>query len=320
MGEKKLSASRVKVLTLTLLIILVTGCTVLTDFISAEFSTSIFSDAYYWVQTITMQSAVIILLFVARTISKEKEKDINERFQLLNKSLQDAFLSINKENLSGTFKEYIIADNHARKLKAYREKLNAKISHYSDKIRRLELKKGRTEARAKARNKKPHGLFYAVICAAITRNEDKKTFWEGKLDRAEEEVDFVRRVKSVKYSYSILFADAKEKMEEEEDPSTHEGRDVAFILLTKGLSILAFGLIATSYISPHFLFDVALLYKTIIKVLQIVLGLYTGTVSGQDFIRHKMCAKLMTRFNYVKQFMEKRKTAPKNEAVPTSVS
>ena len=39
--------------------------------------------------------------------------------------------------------------------------------------------------------------------------------------------------------------------------------------------------------------------------MQIALGLYTGAVSGQDFVRRKLCAKLMIRFTYVKQFKEK---------------
>ena len=309
MKKKRISVLFVALmLTLGLLIVLVTGCTVLADFITAEFSTSIFSDAYYWVQTVTMQSAVIIVLFVSRTMSKEKERGINVMYKTLQDAIQGAYITINAENLNGAFKEYIAADNHARKLKAYLVKLNAKAVGYKDKIKRLELKKGRCDVRAGAHGKVVRGPLYSLICAGIRRAESKLAFWEGKIERAPDEVEFVRGVRYAKYSYSIIFNDAKERAKETDDPYTHEGRDIAFILLTKGLSILAVGLFVTSYFSPHFVFDVALLYKTIVKVLQIALGVYTGSVSGQDFIRHKMCAKLTIRANYVKQFMEKRKS------------
>ena len=303
----KIQTSRVKMLALVLLIILITACTVLTDFITAEFSTSIFSDAYYWVQTISMQSAVIILLFVARSMAKEKERGVNELFQMLTTSLKDAYVSLNRDNLNGAFKEYIAADNRKRKLKAYLNYLSAKKVRCDDLAAKLDFKIKQKEIKAADRGKAPGGFVYSALCSLKKGREDKSRFWQRKIDRAAEEVDYMRRVKYIRWSYGVIFSDAEEDVQEEDDPRKHERRDVAFILLTKGLSILAFGLIATSYISPHFAFDIALIYKTIIKVLQIVLGLYTGAVSGQDFIRHTMCSKLTIRFNYVKQFKELRK-------------
>lgn len=302
--EKKLSGSRVKTLALGLLMLAVTGCTVLVDFVSAEFSTTIFTDATYWINMITMQSAVVILLFVERTVSKEKECGRNERYKMLAASLSEAFLSLNAQNLNGTFRAYIAEDNRARKLAAYLAKLNAKKARCDDRAARLGFRIRRTEIRAQDRQRGPHGALYRLLCARKKRAEDKSAFWQKKIDRAPEEVDYVR-VKFVRWSYGVIFSDAEGKAKEEDDPATHEGRDVASILLTKGLSILAFGLIATSYITLEFAFDAVLIYRTLIKLMQIALGLYTGAVSGQDFVRRKLCAKLMIRFNYVKQFKEK---------------
>ena len=302
--EKKLSGSRVKTLALGLLMLAVTGCTVLVDFVSAEFSTTIFTDATYWINMITMQSAVVILLFVERTVSKEKECGRNERYKMLAASLSEAFLSLNAQNLNGTFRAYIAEDNRARKLAAYLAKLNAKKARCDDRAARLGFRIRRIEIRAQNRQRVPRGVRYKFLCALKKRAEDKSAFWQKKIDRAPEEVDYVR-VKFVRWSYGVIFSDAEGKAKEEDDPATHEGRDVASILLTKGLSILAFGLIATSYITLEFAFDAVLIYRTLIKLMQIALGLYTGAVSGQDFVRRKLCAKLMIRFNYVKQFKEK---------------
>lgn len=302
--EKKLSGSRVKTLALGLLMLAVTGCTVLVDFVSAAFSTTIFTDATYWINMITMQSAVVILLFVERTVSKEKECGRNERYKMLAASLSEAFLSLNAQNLNGTFRAYIAEDNRARKLAAYLAKLNAKKARCDDRAARLGFRIRRIEIRAQGRQRVPCGVRYKFLCALKKRAEDKSAFWQKKIDRAPEEVDYVR-VKFVRWSYGVIFSDEEGKAKEEDDPATHEGRDVASILLTKGLSILAFGLIATSYITLEFAFDAVLIYRTLIKLMQIALGLYTGAVSGQDFVRRKLCAKLMIRFNYVKQFKEK---------------
>lgn len=302
--EKKLSGSRVKTLALGLLMLAVTGCTVLVDFVSAAFSTTIFTDATYWINMITMQSAVVILLFVERTVSKEKECGRNERYKMLAASLSEAFLSLNAQNLNGTFRAYIAEDNRARKLAAYLAKLNAKKARCDDRAARLGFRIRRIEIRAQDRQRVPRGVRYKFLCALKKRAEDKSAFWQKKIDRAPEEVDYVR-VKFVRWSYGVIFSDAEGKAKEEDDPATHEGRDVASILLTKGLSILAFGLIATSYITLELAFDAVLIYRTLIKLMQIALGLYTGAVSGQDFVRRKLCAKLMIRFNYVKQFKEK---------------
>ena len=292
--EKKVSGSRVKTLALVLLMLAVTGCTVLVDFVSAEFSTTLFTDVTYWINMVTMQSAVIILLFVERTIAKDKERERNERYKMLTAS----------QNLNGTFKEYIQEDNRKRKLVAYLAVLNAKKARCDDRSARLGFRIRRREIRAQDRQQEPHGAAYRLLCALKKRAEDKAAFWKKKIERAPEEVDYVR-VKFVRWSYGVIFSGAEGKAKEEDDPAAHEGRDVASILLTKGLSILAFGLIVTSYITPEFTFDAVLIYRSLIKIVQIALGLYTGAVSGQDFIRRKMCAKLMTRFNYVKQFKEK---------------
>lgn len=297
-----MTSSRMKMLTLALMIILVTLFSVLIDFITAEFSTSIFSDVSYWLNTLSVQVSVVVLIFVSRSLAKEKERGTNNLFKTMTEAIQQAYVTLNRDNLNGAFRDYIAADNRARKLKVYRAHLSAKAMKYSDRIKRLELALGRAEY------KKKSGLRFAVLERRLARAKNKLDFWTLKIERAEDDVDFVR-IKYIKYSCGIIFNDAQERASEEDDPAAHEGRDVAHILLTKAIGIFAFGIIATSYLAFDIAFSWGMVLKAIVKLFQILLGLYTGTVSGQDFIRQTMCAKLTIRCNYVKQFMEQRKGA-----------
>lgn len=303
-----MNVSKIKTLTLVVFVVLVTAFSLLLDFISAEFSTAIFTDVAYWLNVASVQSAVTILIFTSRALAKEKESKKCEDYLFIQKNIKSAYVTLNDRNLNGDFEEYIAQDNRARKLKKYREKLNTHIAKYTDKIKRLELRKGQIELGFKDRSRQPRGLRYGLVTRKLKGAEAKKKFWQDKFDRSEEDVAFVR-VKHIKYSYSIIFNDEREKEEEENDPYPHESREIVFMLLTKGLSVFAFGVIATSFVVFDLTFSWGMVYKAIVKLLQIVLGLYTGALAGQEFIRHKMCAKLTTRYNYVKQFMEHRKSA-----------
>lgn len=298
----KTATSRLKSVSLVLFILLVTAISVLIDFIGASFSTSIFTNVTYWLNVASVQSGVTILIFAARSLYKEKEMRTNETYLFLKDNIRNAFVTINQRNLNGAFRDYIATDNRERKLKIYREKINGKISKYADDIKKLELKKGRIEYK----HSNPKSLIYKMVLSKISKKQDKKNFWEGRFERSEKEVDFVK-IRYVKYSYSIIFNDDEEQEKEEGDPTLHEWRDISRILLTKGLSVFAFGVIATSFIVFDFTFSWGMVYKAFVKVFQILLGIYTGATDGQTFVRKKICSKLTTRYNYVKQFMEGQK-------------
>lgn len=306
MKEVKPIVSRLKSVSLVLFIILVTAFSILIDFIGAKFSTKIFTDAAYWLNVVSVQSAVTILLFTSRSLYKEKESRSNETYLFLRENLHNAFVTLNSRDLNTVFREYLASDNRARKLKRYQERLDGKISHYNDRIERLKLQKGRLDIHAAEKTNTSHGLIYKLILQSIRRAEDKKSYWQGKRERADQEIDYIR-LRHVKYSYSIVFNDEEERETEENDPCTHEGREIGKILLTKGFSVFAFGIVATSFIVFDLTFSWVMLYKAIVKLLQIVLGIYTGAVAGQDFVRRKLCSKLTIRFNYIKQFMEQQK-------------
>lgn len=285
--------------------VVVTGCTVLVDFVSAEFSTTIFTDVSYWLNAVTMQSAVIILLFVERTISKEKERGRNEQFRMLSASLQEAFLSLNAQNLNGTFKEYIAEDNHRRKLAAYLAKLNAKKARCDDRIARLGFRIRRMEIRAQDRQREPQGWLYKPAVRAektdggqgrVLAEEDRPRARRGGLRPPREVREVVVR--------RDLFGRRGEG-ERRGRPNRARGERRGVHSFDEGAEHprLRADRDVLRYVGVHLrrADDLPHAHQDHADRAWAV----HGAVSGQDFIRRKMCAKLMTRFNYVKQFKEK---------------
>lgn len=305
MENPKLKRNHIKTLFLVLLVLLVAAFTILVDFASASFSTSIFTDVSYWITTVSTQSAMMVIIFVSRSIAKDKEMETNDQYKQMVGSLREAYVSLNRDNLNTSFKEYIKLDNRARKLDAYREKLCTKRQKPVDRLAKLDIKRERITGKFAENGEDPHGGAWDRLQKQTDRTKDRIAYWDGKLNRAEKEVVYVRHIKYVRWSYIVIFSEGKEKENAEEDPRLHEGRDITAIFLKKGLMILMFGVIATSTVSYQFSYDVGTLINAIIKLMQVVLALYTGTGTGQDFVRQKVISKLYLRFNYVKEFKEK---------------
>ena len=284
--------------------VLTAAYTVLADFISARFSVEIFRDPSYWINIISVQSAFIILILMRRTLAIDKERKDNTLYAERWEALRDAYITLNEKDMTGTLDEYIRTDNRARKLEKYRRRLGRHHTFWLDRTRQVEILINRMEIIAKDRGKKVGGFKYNHFQRALKKFQNKRDFWADKLARADAEVDFVR-VNYIRYSQSLLFNEVEESVREANDPSSHNTRHVLFLLATKGLSIFAFGVIATSYLEFDFSWTWGALYMGVVKLLQTVLSLYVGTVSGQSFVRDTMCAKLLIRYNYVKQFMER---------------
>ena len=293
-----------KTLLLIAATILTAAYTVLADFISARFSVDIFKDASYWINIISVQSAFIILILMRRTLAIDKERKENTLYTDRWEALKDAYVTLNEKDMTGTLDEYIRTDNRARKLEKYRRRLGRHHTFWLDRVRQVEILLNRMEIIAKDRGKKVGGFKYEHFRRALKKFQNKRDFWADKLARADAEVDFVR-VRYIRYSQSLLFNEVEESVRESNDPSAHNARHVMFLLATKGLSIFAFGVITTSYFDFDFSWSWGALYLGVVKLLQTVLSLYVGTVSGQSFVSETLCAKLLIRYNYVKKFMER---------------
>ena len=283
---------------------LVTAYTILADFISARFSLNVFADPGYWMNIISVQSAFIILILMRRTLAIDKERQENELYKYRWEALRDAYVSLNDNDMTGTLDDYIRSDNRARKLEQYRKKLGWHHTFWLDKARNVEILLERMEIIARDKGKKVSGFKYRFWKRRLKKFQVKRDFWADKIARSDAEVEFVR-VQYIRYSQSLLFNEVEESVREANDPSAHNARHVLFLLVTKGLSIFAFGVIATSYVEFDLSWSWDALYMGVVKLLQTVLSLYCGTVSGQSFVRDTMCAKLLIRYNYVKQFMER---------------
>lgn len=296
------------------MIVIATVFTIFLDFMSVDFSTEIFSDVAYWTETITVQSAIAIILFSSRSIAKDREKKICEDYIKLENSINGAYWTICEKRLNKRFENFIAADNHARRVKAYREKLNIKITRIQKKIAALNLRKRRTEVA----RRKFSGMRIKRFTRKIEKLDGKVAILKERLENAEEEADFVR-IRAVHYTYGIIFRNAKERESEREDPYTHEWREFIRIIVSKVMLIVGFGLISTSYFVGGVETSLYAIYKMAIRLFQIVFGIYTGVTDGQNFIKAIMCSKLAIRLNYVQKFIEEN-AAPAKDPEPAAAA
>ena len=285
---------------------LITAFTILSDLMQAHFSTEVFEDPFYWVNLISSQSAFIVLILMERTLAKDKERKENEMYKFRWGALSDAYLYINDNDLFTSLDDYIRDDNYARKLKKYRQHLGKRVTFWRDRAKKHEILVRRAEIAAKDRGEAARGRLYEWHKQMQHKYEARRDFWQDKLDRSAEEAEYVR-FHYIRYSQSLLFNEVEERVRDADDPAAHEARHVGFLLATKGVMIFAFGVITASYFTFDFTLSWVAAYRAVIKILQTVWSLYVGMVAGQSFIRDTMCAKLMIRYNYVKQFMERRR-------------
>lgn len=292
-----------KMIALSLMIVLVTVFSVLLDFMSISYSSSLFTDVSYWANVFSVQIAVIMIIFVARSLAKDREMKTNGEYAALTASLHQIYADLSARRLNTAFKEYIAADNRARKLQAYTGRINRKLRWCK---RCLSRKENRVRRRLVKKRIREEITVSEQLSRVGKRIRERIAELQDLLEHAEADIEYLR-VRVVKVNYSVIFGDIREKKEEEADLYTHESRSIVGLLLTKIAGIFAFGVIATSFV----VFDtkayaLAVVYKAIVKVVQIIFGIYTGYVAGQTFVRGDLCGKLRKRLDYVRVFNESR--------------
>lgn len=291
-----------KTVALSLIIILVTAFSVLLDFMSISYSTSLFTDLSYWANIASVNIAIMMIIFVSRSLAKDRECKTYAEYKNLTESIRSAYKGLNDNRLNTALKQYIQADNRARKLKVYTEKLNRKIYKKNQVLKR---KENAVRRRLIKSNVRDESKIKSRIDQVGRKTREQLFELEERLNHAEKDVEFLRVRGWTKVTYSVIFGGVEEKEKEEADLCTHESRSVAALALSKFAGIVAFGIVATSFIAFDVkAFSIFTVYKAILKVLQIALGIYTGYVAGQTFIRQNLCGKLRKRLDYVRVFSE----------------
>ena len=93
-----------------ILIALISSVKILSDFIQVGASSDFF-NAEYWQTTIRDNLLLVIVLFLASSVRKDKAKAKNAEYTELRKALSEAFLSLKSKKLIKRFEQYIDEDN-----------------------------------------------------------------------------------------------------------------------------------------------------------------------------------------------------------------
>lgn len=287
---------------------------IFTDFVRMGFSSDFFTDAEYWLGVIGVQIPIILLMFVSRSHGEWKEKDTNTEYAEFKDTVQRGYARINTAGQSKAFAAYVDLDNMARKLSAYVSRLEGKITAVAGKITRAEDCLKRREMRLtdltlrRGRDVKERNPLYMLLCAfwrdKIRRSEQKKRYLETRLSTAERDVRHVK-VRYARITVSGIFGNAEKTHAEEFDISTHKGRSLAAMVLSKAVGIAAFGILATSSVVFEKNADVvSIIYKTVVKIAQMIVSIYFGLIAGRQFVRSDLIDSYRKRVTYLQQFFD----------------
>lgn len=253
----------------------------------------------YWITTIRDNMLLLVVLYLASSLQKDKSKVTNKVYKELRDAITDGFISLKNSCGIERFKAFIAADNRVAKLDAYKAKLNRKISRIEYKIKTKENK-----INAKRVSKKLQPLE-TPSTERLEYLRLKKSVYKDMLTDADKVIEFVN-VRYRKVSYDVLFGEEETKAREERDFQFHEmlhnvfilGKKAVLVLLISAFSILQFQDVALE-------FSVYTIFRISYSLFSLALSVYLGVSDGDKFVRGQMCDVLRRRINYVQGFIEK---------------
>lgn len=253
----------------------------------------------YWITTIRDNMLLLVVLYLASSLQKDKSKVTNKVYKELRAAITDGFISLKNSCGIERFKAFIAADNRVAKLDAYKAKLNRKISRIEYKIKTKENK-----INAKRVSKKLQPLE-TPSTERLEYLRLKKSVYKDMLTGADKVIEFVN-VRYRKVSYDVLFGEEETKAREERDFQFHEmlhnvfilGKKAVLVLLISAFSILQFQDVALE-------FSVYTIFRISYSLFSLALSVYLGVSDGDKFVRGQMCDVLRRRINYVQGFIEK---------------
>ena len=253
----------------------------------------------YWITTIRDNMLLLVVLYLASSLQKDKSKVTNKVYKELRDAITDGFISLKKSCGIERFKAFIAADNRVAKLDAYKAKLNRKISRIEYKIKTKENK-----INAKRVSKKLQPLE-TPSTERLEYLRLKKSVYVDMLTEADKVIEFVN-VRYRKVSYDVLFGEEETKAREERDFLFHEilhnvfilGKKAVLVLLISAFSILQFQNVAVNF-SAYTIFRVSY------SLFSLALSVYLGVTDGDKFVRGQMCDVLRRRIRYIQGFIEK---------------
>lgn len=268
-------------------LIFITLAEILIDYVQAGFNPAIFYDAAYWVRLAMTCISVVLVTLTVRDFFRERELLLNPLVTKKQDDLDATHAELTRRDLMGRLESHIAETNKARKEKAYREYLQFKLF------------------KAKPKRKEKWVQRLATVSA------DAEYLPEvGKRIR----LSWRDWVKYNKVSMSVIFArSGKIKNDDDEDLDSNEGAAVSEMLFKKLLPLIALSIALSTLFFDSGEFATAILINTFMKLFRIAMSMYTGAVSGQDFVKVNLLSKMGRRLDFIQKFLEKERQVKRNE-------
>ena len=256
--------------------------------------------ASYWIVTIRDNTLLLIALYLAASLQKDKTKATDKTYTTLRATITSAYLSIKENNLIERFKAYIETDNMESKKAVYKLKLWRKSEKLKEKIKNRENK---INAKRVAKGWLP---FDEPKTKKLERLRYKLAGINERIENADKMINYVKRVRYTKVSYAILFGEEESRAIDENDFLFHESRHNLFILGKKAILVLLIGAFSIVQFYNVFVdFSPYTIYRMGYSFFSLALSVYLGVADGAKFVRGQMCDVLRRRINYAQGFIER---------------
>lgn len=301
-----------------LLIVFIMAMGILVDFLRANLG--LVTSLEYWIQTLSMQIPVIVIMLAARSIGKDNEIRKNKEYEDTKKIMDDAYVNIHTNTRKlPAFREYIDADNRQRKKDAFLIRVNQKKLKVETKLAAIRsfaqvqaeklVAKSEKKTLLKGRNfsckqRNPFTLLRLTINAQRERRLERRLkLLNSYIDNADKIIVF-KRVKYSQVSYATLFTDSAIRYLDEYDLRIHDARNINSMLVWKAVGIAAMGTLFGMFVAFEIVGDPwVIVYKAISKFVQMILGLATGMREGINFVRTEIVLRMKLRVAYVQKFL-----------------
>lgn len=293
-------SSAVKVTLTIIMIVCVTVFTVLSDLIEPTINTDVYTSGY-WLEILIINGSAVAVIFLMKSIRVDSLKKTNKKYRILDGTLDIASREINKSGATDDFLRYINEDNEKAKRLAYETRLFHKKGKIVDKIQK---------EKARFNNKRLLKGLSAIAeptTKKLIKLNSKLQFVEERMAKIDEELPFIK-IRYIKITYKALFGHGVDITKSERDTSAHEALFNLFILIKKALLLVALGLFALLSVRQiKFELSVMFFFTIALRIFQIVLAIYSGLESGDEFVNVNLCDAFMQRVFYLQGYFDKAK-------------
>jgi hypothetical protein len=266
---------------MVVILIFATAADILMDYVTAGFKPDIFYDPAYWIKLVLTCLSVIMVTLAARDFFREKELRDNTAINETQRQIDSAHAELIKRDLTTQFERYVNAINAERKLKAYKEYLQFRISK--------------------------------------TKNEKRRAALKKKLDDIATDIEFlptkgnrivlspVCRIKYNRVRIATIFSRVERSKGDDEDIETNEQTHIAELIFKKLFTLIAFTITFSTLFFDPGTFVVSILVNTFSKLFRTAMSIYLGASDGQGFARGTLLSKMKLRLDFIQKFLESKK-------------